>query len=589
MRVLSVASEIYPLNKTGGLADVAGALPGASAPLGVEVRTLVPGYPAVLAGLAPGAEAVELGEAMGGPVGSLAARAEGGLELLVLDAPHLYGRPGNPYLGPDRRDWPDNFRRYGLLGQVATEIGLGRLGAAWRPDVVHAHDWQGGLAPAYLDFAGEPRPGTVLTVHNLAFQGLFDPSCIDELGLPPHAFQVEGYESWGRVGFRKAGLYYADRLATVSPTYAQEIQTEAAGMGLHGLLRSRSADLVGIANGIDDQVWNPATDSHLAAPFDASEPARRAANRLVVQQPFSLAPHPEALLCTVVSRLTEQKGLDLLLVALPTLLDHGGQLALLGSREPAIEAGFRAATLAHPGRVGCVFGYDEPLSHLLQGGADAIVVPSRFEPYGLTQLYGLRYGTIPIVARVGGLADAVIDANEAALDDGVATGLMFGPVTATGLGFALARAAALKAQPQVWRGLQARAMTRTVSWQRPAQHYRTLYRELLVTRSPATTTGGPPCRSRRSRRHPSPTRSRAPRACARRCGSSSIPITLRTSSSRSSTASRATRVRRSWSAATAATTTARSSRSSSSWPPPTASAGYWSARAACSRRRRPPA
>jgi phosphoglucomutase len=486
VRVLSVASEIFPLVKTGGLADVAGALPGALAAMGVEMRTLVPGYPAVLAGLEPGAESIEYGQSMGGPVALLAGRSGTGLELLVLDAPHLYGRPGNPYLGPDGRDWQDNFRRYGLLGRAAAEIGLGRLGG-WRPDIVHAHDWQGGLAPAYLTFAGEPRPGTVLTVHNLAFQGLFDPSCIDELGLPRHSFQVDGFESWGRVGFLKAGLYYADRLTTVSPTYAQEIQTEAQGMGLHGLLRSRADDLVGIANGIDDRVWDPSADRHLASPYGPDEPARRAANRTAVQQRMALDPDPDALLCTVVSRLTEQKGLDLLLAALPTLLAHGGQLALLGSGEPALEAGFRAAAVAHPGRVGCVFGYDEPLSHLLQGGADAIVIPSRFEPCGLTQLYGLRYGTIPIVARVGGLADTVIDANEAALDDGVATGLLFGPVTAEGLAFALARAAALRSQPEVWRGLQARAMTRTVSWQRPAKHYHELYRGLLAARSSATT------------------------------------------------------------------------------------------------------
>jgi len=498
VRVLSVTSELYPLIKTGGLADVAGALPGALAAQGVEVRTLLPGYPAVLAGLQAAGEVAPLGEAFGGPARLLAGRSAAGQDLLVLDAPHLYARPGNPYLGPDGRDWPDNFRRYGLLSRVAAEIGLGRHGG-WRADLVHCHDWQAGLAPAYLAFETGARPGTVLTVHNLAFQGLFDPACIGELGLPPAGFQVEGYEAWGRVGFLKAGLYYADRLTTVSPTYAQEIQTEAEGMGLHGLLRSRADDLVGIVNGIDDTVWDPATDPHLAAAYDAQDLAGRAANRVAVQARLGLAADESALLCAVVSRLTAQKGLDLLLAALPTLLHHGGQLALLGSGDPALEAGFRAAAATHPGRVGCLFGYDEPLSHLLQGGADAILVPSRFEPCGLTQLYGLRYGAIPVVARVGGLADTVIDANEAALADGVATGVLFGPVTAAGLGFALTRAAALKAQAETWRRLQTRAMTRAVSWQRPAERYHALYRELVAKRGAASaTTIGTPAMSIRT-------------------------------------------------------------------------------------------
>ncbi len=487
MRVLSVASEVYPLIKTGGLADVAGALPGALRPLGVAMRTLVPGYPAVLAGLTVTDGSIDLEDAMGGPVRLVLGRADD-LELVVVDAPHLYGRPGNPYLGPDGRDWADNHRRYGLLGRVAADIGRGGL-PDWRPDLVHGHDWQAGLAPAYLNFAGGPRPATVLTIHNLAFQGLFDASFIGELGLPPGAFQLEGYEAWGRIGFLKAGLYYADRLTTVSPTYAREIQTETEGMGLHGLLRSRAEHLVGIANGIDDGVWDPASDPNLSAGYDAAR-AKAAANRVALQERFGLDVDADALLCIVVSRLTAQKGLDLLLDALPVLLAHGGQLALLGSGEPGLEGGFAAAALTHQGRVGCVFGYDEPLSHLMQAGADAIVVPSRFEPCGLTQLYGLRYGTIPIVARVGGLADTVIDANEAALDDGVATGIQFAPVTAEALGFALARAAALRADPAAWARLCRRAMTRNVSWERPARHYDALYRALLTERG-AVITGRP--------------------------------------------------------------------------------------------------
>ena len=297
---------------------------------------------------------------------------------------------------------------------------------------------------------------------------------------------MTGYEAWGRVGFLKAGLYYADRLTTVSPTYAREIQTEAEGMGLHGLLRARSDHLLGIANGIDDTVWDPAADPSSGGTLRCGA-GKAAANRLAIQERFGLDTDPDALLCIVVSRLTEQKGLDLLLHALPVLLAHGGQLALLGSGEPSLESGFAVAAQANAGRVGCVFGYDEPLSHLMQAGADAIIVPSRFEPCGLTQLYGLRYGTIPIVARVGGLADTVIDANEAALDDGVATGIQFAPVTAEALGFALARAAALRADPAAWDRLYRRAMTRTVSWARPARHYQALYQALLAERGGSTT------------------------------------------------------------------------------------------------------
>jgi starch synthase len=480
LRVLSVASELFPLVKTGGLADVAGALPGALTSLGVEVRTLLPGYPAVLAGLRETAPALPLGQLFGGEARLLAGTGAG-LELLVLEAPHLFGRPGNPYVDAGGLDWPDNHRRFGALARIAADIGLGRLGH-WRPDLVHAHDWQAGLVPLYLRMTDGPRPAAVLTVHNLAFQGLFPPSCIAELGLPPDGFRIEGYESWGRVGFLKAGLFHADRITTVSPTYAREIQTEAEGMGLHGLLRSRHADLAGITNGIDTTVWDPGSDPHLPATYDASTLDRKEAlNKRRLQARFRLDEDPDALLFAVISRLTEQKGLDLLLAQLPFIVEDGGQLALLGSGQTWLEAGFRGAEASHPGQVGCFFGYDEPLSHLVQGGADVILVPSRFEPCGLTQLYGLRYGTVPLVARVGGLADTVIDANEAALADGVATGIQFAPVTADGFAGALDRAFDLWAEPDLWRQVQVRGMTRDVSWTHAARRYLDLYRSLRPT------------------------------------------------------------------------------------------------------------
>jgi starch synthase len=301
-----------------------------------------------------------------------------------------------------------------------------------------------------------------------------------ELRLPPGVYAADGVEFHGRIGFLKAGLHYADRLTTVSPTYAREIQTPEQGMGLDGLLRHRARDLTGILNGIDDAVWNPARDPHIPARYSAVRPEGKAANKTALRERLGLAAGAEAPLFCVVSRLTHQKGLDLLLAVLPDLLAGGGQLAVLGSGEPALETGFRAAAAAYPGRVACVIGYDEPLAHLLQAGADAILVPSRFEPCGLTQLCGLRYGTLPIVSRVGGLADTVIDANEAALHDGVATGFQFAPLTADALRIALARAFELYARPDAWRRVQRRAMTRKVGWQRPAERYAELYRSLVA-------------------------------------------------------------------------------------------------------------
>jgi starch synthase len=320
-----------------------------------------------------------------------------------------------------------------------------------------------------------------MTVHNLAFQGQFSPALVEPLGLPATAFTVDGLEYYGSLGFLKAGLFYADALTTVSPTYALEIQTAAHGMGLDGLLRARAADLSGIVNGIDETVWNPATDPHLVAGYDAATLEQKALNKRALQERLGLAADPEALLACVVSRLTHQKGMDLLLEAAPTLLEGGGQLAILGSGEPAIEAAFAGLAAAEPGKVACVFAYDEPLSHLLQGGSDVILVPSRFEPCGLTQLYGLRYGTLPIVARTGGLADTVIDANHAALAMGVATGFQVVPVTTEALRLALIRACRLFAERATWRAMQEAAMRQPVGWQVSAERYAALYRRLEST------------------------------------------------------------------------------------------------------------
>ena len=476
MDVLSVASEAYPLVKTGGLADVAGALPAALAAEDVRLRTLLPGYPAVMAALADAQTLHGWGDLFGGAATLLAGTARG-LDLFVLDAPHLYARAGNPYLGLDGRDWPDNAQRFAALARVGAWIAQGLL-PSWQPAAIHAHDWQAALVPVYLHYDGGAHVGTVLTVHNLAFQGVFPSWLLPALGLPPEAFALDGVEYFGAIGFLKGGLLFAERITTVSPTYAAEIRTPADGMALDGLLRGRGAAVSGILNGIDTEVWNPATDTLLTAQYDAKRLKARAANRAALQFRFALAPDTTAPLFAVISRLTGQKGMDLLLAALPVLLAEGGQLAVLGAGDPAIERGFRDAAAANPGRVGCFVGYDEPLAHLVQAGTDALLVPSRFEPCGLTQLCALRYGAVPVVARVGGLADTVIDASPMALAAGVATGVQFAPVSAEMLEAAIRRAATLKRTAQVWQRLQRNGMATDVSWRDPARRYAALYREL---------------------------------------------------------------------------------------------------------------
>ncbi len=479
--VLSVASEAFPLIKTGGLADVVGALPAALAAEGVAVRTLVPGYPAVVAAMAEGKIVHTFADLFGAPARLIAGRA-GGLDLVMVDAPHLFDRPGNPYTGPDGRDFQDNAFRFAGLSRAAAEIGMGRT-ALPRPDVVHAHDWQAGLAPAYLAYEGGARPVTVMTVHNLAFQGQFDAGLLRVLGLPAHALSVGGVEYYGSIGYLKAGLQLADRITTVSPTYAQEILGPDAGMGLDGLLRVRALDLCGILNGIDTTVWDPARDPLLPAPFSADALAGRAVAKAALQARFGLAADPDALLFGVVSRLSWQKGLDLLLQAIPTLIGTGGQLALLGAGDGALEQGCRDAAAAHPGRIGCIIGYDEELAHLIQAGSEALIVPSRFEPCGLTQLCALRYGALPVVASVGGLADTVVDANEMAVASGVGTGVRFQPTTTLALESALRRTATLHADTALWDRLRLNAMATDVSWSRPARRYAALYREGLKARA----------------------------------------------------------------------------------------------------------
>jgi starch synthase len=477
MRILSVASEIYPIIKTGGLADVVGALPIALKAEDVETCTLVPGYPAVLEQLRTAATVLDWVPFFGGKA-RLIRGSHGELDLFALDAPHLFARPGNPYVTAEGTDWPDNGTRFAALGRMAADIGLGAV-STFVPDVVHAHDWQAGLAPAYLRYSRRERPGTVMTVHNMAYQGKFPRDMLGEFGLPAESFTIGGVEYYGGIGFLKAGLQLADRITTVSPTYAKEIQTDEGGMGLGGLLRERAGDMKGILNGIDNSVWNPVTDPRISKRYNADHLQDREANKRALQQRFGLAPAPDAFLLGVISRMSWQKGLDLLFDNMQSILDQGMQLALLGTGDADLQDKYRAAAQANPARIGVLIGYDEDLAHLVQAGADALVVPSRFEPCGLTQLCALRYGAVPIVSRVGGLEDTVVDADAPAIADGSATGFKFAPVTTEYLASALQRALKAFRDRSGWRRIQQRGMSTDVSWRARANRYAELYRGIV--------------------------------------------------------------------------------------------------------------
>lgn len=488
MRVLYVTPELFPLVKTGGLGDVSAALPGALSAIGVDTRLLLPGYPAVMAGLT-GLEAVgaPILDLPGGVAGRLRiGRTPDGLAAYVLDAPRLFDRPGNPYLDSAGTDWADNAERFAALSWAAAAFAADTAADPWwRPQVIHGHDWQCGLIPAYLAlrpdrFGGAPRPGTVITIHNIAYQGQFAAHILPGLGLPTAAYAVDGVEFFGGIGFLKAGCFFADRLTTVSPTYAHEIQTPEHGSGLEGLLAARADTLSGILNGVDYRVWDPAHDHHIPATYAADDPAGKAVCKAALQAEFGLEVRAEAPVACVVSRLTWHKGLDLVLETAGEWIKAGGQLVVLGTGDPWTETGFRYLHGWYPRSVGVRIGYDEPLAHRMQAGADVILVPSRSEPCGLTQLYGLKYGTLPLVRRTGGLADTVVDANPAALRDGAATGFQFVNPTMQELLWQLRRALALHGRPEVWRTMRHRAMTRDFGWNGPAWEYEALYRSVAA-------------------------------------------------------------------------------------------------------------
>ncbi len=470
-KVLFVVSECAPLIKTGGLADVAGALPLALSAFDCDVRVLLPGYTAVIAQLSKTKVVKTYEDLFGGPA-KLRRCTFAGLNLLIIDAPHLYDRDGGIYGDVTGQDWADNPERFAALSYVGASI-AGDGAGDWTPDILHGHDWQAGLTPEYLQSEGTDVP-FVFTVHNIAFHGNTSADWMNALHLDATRFDADHFEFWGQISALKAALMGAARITTVSRTYAEELLTPEFGIGMDGVLRHRKADLSGIVNGIDEAAWNPATDPNIK-PYKTA--AGKAANKKALQQTFGLGTS-DGPLCVLVSRLTEQKGIDLLLQALPELLHHGGQLALLGSGDPKLEVALLEAAANHD-NVAAKIGYDEALSHQMIAGGDAILVPSRFEPCGLTQLYGLRYGTLPLVALTGGLADTVINASPAALASNVATGIQFFPVNGLALTNAFARLCDLYGQPAVWKAMQRNAMKQAVGWDASATEYSAIYRSLM--------------------------------------------------------------------------------------------------------------
>lgn len=479
MRILFATSEAYPLVKTGGLADVAGALPTALAASGHDVRLILPAYPQALDKARNIAFAAPLDAKLAGHTANLltATMPDTGLPLLLVDCPSLYARDGGPYTDPAGADWPDNHLRFGMLSLVAAMVAAGAASIPWRAEILHANDWQTGLAPAYLRMSGAPNTRAVFTIHNMQYQGRFPAAAMSDLELPRLAFTMEGMEFHGQLSMLKAGLAFADRITTVSLTYAEEIQQTEFGYGMDGLLRARRRDLTGVLNGVDDTAWNPQTDTSLISRFSATDLSGKERCKAAIQRELGLDPEPDTPLVAMVTRLTEQKGIDLVVSVLPQLIAMGAEFAVLGSGDAHWEQALKTMPLP-AGRAAMRFGYDEALAHRIIAGADLFLMPSRFEPCGLTQMYAMRYGTLPIVRRTGGLADTVTEASLTAAGAPAGTGFLFERAEPQALLGAIAQALELFRHKSALQLAQKQAMQQDFSWARAAEEYGWIYRAL---------------------------------------------------------------------------------------------------------------
>ena len=478
-RILYCSSEAYPLIKTGGLGDVAGSLPRALQRLGHDVRLLLPAYRNLLQNLSHRPRRlIEL--TIDNYSITLWQTALPGSRVVtwLVDCPPLFDRPGNPYHDAEGEPWTDNAQRFALFDKVAARLAVGQLGLEWRPDIVHGNDWQCGLIPVYLESESD-RPASVFTIHNLAYQGIFERPTFEQLDLPGSLWHFTRLEYHGRFSFIKGGMIYADRITTVSPTYAREIQTATFGHGMEDVLAHRAERLSGILNGIDTRTWNPGTDRFIVKRYNRRHLADKQVNKRALQAHFGLPQTDEPMLMGMVTRLVEQKGIDLVLDSLPWLFKLPVQLVILGSGDKHYERVLQQAVKQYPRQLVVTIGYDEKLAHRIEAGADLFLMPSRFEPCGLNQMYSQRYGTLPLVTPVGGLVDTVIDTTGEALQRGEASGFVMREVSVPALQESLQRAVWSYQTPLSWRQLQQFAMQQDFSWEHSASAYAELYEQAL--------------------------------------------------------------------------------------------------------------
>lgn len=475
-KILFATSEVHPLIKTGGLADVSGSLPKALAELGEDIRIILPNYQAIKTN-----EAIYYKSTLRVneyEVNILETRLPGtDVIVWLVDYPKFFKLSGNPYHDAAGNPWANSAERFALFCQTAVEIAMNRSYLDWKPDIVHCNDWQSGLVPALLSLE-QDRPATLFTIHNMAYQGLFPKSVNFSLNLPTQLWDSGGTEFHGMLSFLKSGLTYADRINTVSPTYAMEIQTAKFGCGLEGLLSFRKDVLSGIINGIDTDHWNPETDPSITANFNHSKLNKKLLNKAALQTKLSLPVSNKMPMFGLISRLVEQKGIDLVLDCLPEILALPVQLVVLGSGNKEFEQQLLDYAETYPAKMAVQIGYDEDLAHLIEAGADIFLMPSRYEPCGLNQMYSQLYGTIPLVSKVGGLADTVVDALPETLSNNTATGIVFDGVLAGTLTEAIKRALMLYSQPKTWKQMQVSGMQKDFSWEHSAEQYRALYEQL---------------------------------------------------------------------------------------------------------------